>query len=231
MTYTINISLSNDTLQFLSNGFWLRIYKGETTSAASINTVWYTTNNFEAVVTIQWTGSYGGFIANYTPFNKGTVLKGNPVIPMQENSLLTINQAGIVSPSNTGGNPSALTFYNNSSNLHTCGVAQVVNSTWQTFSAMQLGGFGTDILAPKDANRHELVLLVFEASLENAGTIITETLNSSLMLAISDIVPTVNVSYDYQTSWNAKGNVNATIFRGPVVINDKMRSQYLSLKK
>lgn len=222
MQFTLKIDLDPDTLNFLyNNGMWLRIFNGEKTSAVAINTVWYTTNEFETEFSVSWSDDFNGFILPNQNLEKGTIITPNKLFPMQQNYVLSINEAGIVAVSTNGGNAGAFTFYNNSDDIMIYGVSQTINKVSQAYTLGKLTGNGTDVLSPIP-----VILIVFETGQSVAGTVVEKTLNSSLL--INPVATTMEVSYNYKNSWNTNGAANMLVFKESVIITDKLREQYVS---
>lgn len=221
-SYVINIGLDNNTLTFFNqNNIWLRVYKGEATSAVNVSTVWFTTNSFASSISVTWTNSYAGFICPQVSLNKGSRIQASVVI-MQLGDLLNMNAAGITSLTTNGGEAGALTFENQSYNARICGAAQMVGDANQLYMATPMLGQGTNMIVP-----NETILLVFESGQILPGTIVNKTLNPSLLISLNTNNPSISVNYDYLQSWNPKGSPNAEVISGPILIANKLRTPYI----
>ena len=88
MNYTVKITLDDETLRALSNGFQMQAFKGVKASnpSGALPTVWTSVDSFSNTVTISWSESYGGYFSD-------TVVKQGVVVDTSTLSCVKFSEA------------------------------------------------------------------------------------------------------------------------------------------
>lgn len=223
MDFTISIQLNQQTLQQLhQQGFWLRVFKGggTTTKQAIKNTVWYTTNAFSSNLNISWTNELHGYFSFQTKLKKGTLIQTNASCKIKAGECMTIQADGSTKLT-TSGPAQAISFQNQNGREIAVGLQQMVSNRTNIFCVQPTINKATSMIRIP-----EKVLLVFETGKIAPNTIVTRTLNASILIHLSNSENTRSLSFDIDKSWDANNAVWATIFPNSIGIADKLWNQY-----
>ena len=209
MTYTVTISLDNDTLMALQYGQWqMQVYKGckSPGASAALPTVWYTVPNseFSSTNTVSWDTPYGGYFSN-TTCQAGATVNTSTQEPMQLGSVMTLSTTGSASVSTSGEMPEAFTFLSEKQETWACGM--LVNPQGRVPSpicAFPQSGAMANVIKP-----YEKVLILFTQDRLDVGTIVRVALTHSVSCTLSTSNPNIEVEFSISMGWNTKGNPNA----------------------
>jgi hypothetical protein len=200
--YSIQISLDDDTLQKLNQtGQSLRAYKGVKASIeGGLCPVWFTTANFAPTVNVKWTEQYGGYVDGQE-FKPGIVIDAENSENMDLGDLMTVQDDGTAVVT-ANGSQGDISIKNAGKKEWICGMGQVVNNTLSPVCAFPLFGQYTVLMMP-----YEQVLLVFESGQTDTGTVVEETISSSIVLTLTgeDEGQTKDISFNIDNGWDAKG--------------------------
>ncbi len=209
MTYTVNISLDNDTLTQLQNGKWeMQVYKGckSPNAAAALPTVWYTVPNsdFANKISSSWDTPYGGYFS-HTSVTAGTVVNTATSQPMSPGDVITLKANGAASVSTSGGKSGAFSFLSEKEETWTCGML-VISEKGQPspICAFPQYGAAANVIEP-----YEKVLILFTQSQLDTGAVVQTALTKSVSCILSTSEPVIDVAFNLNKGWDTKGNPQA----------------------
>lgn len=207
VTYSINITLDNDTLAKLSkSGQSLRAYKGVRGSVGDgFSALWFTTTNFSQTVNIQWDEEYGGYVDN-SVLKPGNVINTGKIQDMKPGYLLSVNSSGITTVT-TNGTAGELDIKNTGTTELICGAGQKINNNMSPLCALPL--YGNDF---RNITPLEKILLNFDYGIFQTGTIVEKAWIKSILIDFSQTGETeLSVSYNIDKGWDAQAAVWAQI--------------------
>lgn len=205
--YSIEISLSNDTLQALGDqDLSLSAFKGvQTTAGGGRSTVWLNTNNFADTVTIEWEEQYGGFTDKDQELESGIEVDAKNIKEMDLGDLLTVKDNGVPEVT-AAGRKGDIVVQNLGKKAWTCGMGQVVTgpdgkSALSPLCAFPLNGHFSVLMMP-----YEKILLMFESGQTDTGSVVEESTSSTIIITLTgaDVGKPKQVSFDINDGWDAK---------------------------
>ncbi|MET0753122.1 MAG: hypothetical protein ABWZ66_07105 [Pyrinomonadaceae bacterium] len=200
--YAIEIALDDDTLKKLNQtGQSLRAYKSVKASIeGGLCPVWFTTTNLSKTVDVKWTEQYGAYIDNQE-LKPNIVIDAENIEDVDLGDLMTVQDDGTAVVTSNG-RKGDVAIKNGGKKEWTCGMSQVVNGKLATLCAFPLFGNFNVLMMP-----YEQVLLVFESGETDTGTVVEETISSSIILTLTgdDVGKTKNVSFSIDNGWDAQG--------------------------
>ena len=217
--YSIQISLDDDTLKKLKQtGQSLRAFKGVKASIeGGLCPVWFTTTNLSQTVDVEWPEQYGGYIDNQE-FKPDIVIDADNKENMDLGDLLTVQDDGTALVTNNG-KSGDITIKNGGKKEWICGMGQVVNGSMSPLCAFPLFGNFNVLMMP-----YERVLLVFESGQTDTGTVVEESVSSSIVLTLTgaDVGKPKNISFNIDNGWDAQGANWATISTDTINLADAL---------
>lgn len=215
--YAIQVNLDNNTLNaLLQSGQSLCAYKGVYTSIqGGLCPLWFSTNNLSAQVKLSWEEQYIGYVDS-VQLAPGVVIDASNNQSMSLGDLLTVTNAGVATVTTSGGSPGDIDIQNGGNKPWTCGMGQKVNGVATPSCAFNLYGSGYSVLMMP----YESVLLVFESGQTTTGTVVEETISSSIVITLTgdDVGQTKTVSFDINNGWSANGASWAQISQSSISI-------------
>jgi hypothetical protein len=205
--YSIGVSLNNSQLsQFSTEKLALKVFKGvQSESGGGALPVWLNigTADISANMSITWSEQYGGYIDKSQGLVDGAVVDANNALPMDLGELLLVDKSSALSLA-TGGAAGEITVSNQSVTPWICGMGQEVtlpdgSSKLQPTCAFPLNGTFYVSMLP-----YEKILMVFESSQTDTGSVIEATTSSTIIVTLSGTNPAVAVYFDINTGWDAK---------------------------
>lgn len=221
-TYSIEISIDNNTLNKLENQS-LRIYKGVAGSVGDgFCALWYTTSQFSSTMNIQWEETYGGYVSNQLmpspPISPGAfIIQSNIIQSMRLGELMTVNDKGTTGIT-TNGAAGEINIANNGTKEWTCGISQSINNTPSPLCSIPLNGNDYCNITPL-----EKILLNFDEGVFQTGTVIEKAWIKSIVIDFSSTDETqLSVSYNIDKGWDAQSAVWAQLYTTPIDIADTL---------
>jgi len=224
--FVIHVNLDDDTKTKLGgSGQSLRAYKGVKTGVANgLSPVWFMTNDFGDVVDVKWQEQYCGYV-NSIDLKPGAVVDAHSVKPMTLGQLLTTDDFGVATVDNNG-QAGDITIHNKGHKEWTCGMGQKVGGVMSPSCSFKLFGTGYTLLMMP----YEEVLLVFESGQIDTGTLVEETISSSIVITLTGDARERTVSFNIDNGWDAQQASWATIYTNSIKIADKLIHQDNSLR-
>lgn len=205
-TYQVNIALDSNTLAALNNGgYQMQVYKGARSSAhkAGFPVVWFTLSEFSPNVSLNWTTDYGGYFSDTIAEPEATVVLST-ASPMELGEVFTLNSDGSGTLS-SGGLDTAYSFESLIPEQRTCGLtATSPGGQISPICAFPQYASIENILEP-----YEMILVLFTQTPLNTGSVVQTAVSKSVSMILSPSVPSLDVSFDIETSWNTGGSLYA----------------------
>lgn len=200
-SYQINISMSQDTVEKLSdNGFYLYGFKAvNSIPKNSAPLVWFTHSQYSLNNALTWTEQYAAYTSNSAIVPGGKIVS-SATYPMNLGQTLNVTGASGTGNVTTNGTSGAITITNQTTNPFTTGISQQ-NPMGESTSmcAFPLFGYNTDVIAPI-----EKVALMFAKQKVNTGTVIYQAFSQGIFIDLTSD-PEREVSYDMNQGWSWNG--------------------------
>lgn len=201
--YTTNITMSQDTVNKLTNGkYSLYAFKAVRSTAAGSPLVWFSTKTFSLTTEVAWKQQYNAYTSR-------TEVKPNTKIVAAASYQIDLRQTlNVASSSGTGavdtqnGTDGAISIYNETNTQFTCGISQTdPNGNVSPMCAFDLYGLGLDVIAPI-----EQVLFMFATDQINTGTVIEKAFSPGLIVDVTGApANTRSISYEINNGWSWGG--------------------------
>lgn len=203
--YKVTVTLDDETLKALSEGFQMQVFKGVKSAAyaSALPTVWLTVpqEKFSSSVDITWAEEYGGYFS-HTMVQPGIHVDSSTGKPMEPGQTMILHSDGSSTVSSADGVPGAFTFESKRTETWTCGLMSKGNGgALSPVCAFPQYGPIANFIMP-----YQRILILFTQMPLSTGTIVKTAVTTSVTITLSPQMPTATVPYNINTGWTVDGS-------------------------